>query len=402
MKKLFFLFTLSLFALGQMWGASYTFSNGQKIYIDCTAFEGSIDIPVNNETNKRESTSRSGGAIYSVTFIADVKWSTSNNFFKTYPQAGGENKLVFIVPTDGKNCAVIAADGASWYWDTYTSTEPEVSFSGLPGSYVQGQNVVFAATSQNVTDPTYRFYVKQGSSEYSSAITNYTFADAGSYTIKVEVRSNDVGDALALAEQNITVQAGYYFTEGTTIYIDFTQVSGGANFPKVNSQGTQYDANAGGTIKTITFTADVTWLTSQTFIKTETGNWQSRKFIVPAAGQNYITVPADGNSFVWSTYDPDGPSVAFDALPDAIAQGTEVTFAATSEHVTNPVYTFYVKKGSGEYGSAVASYTFNEGGSYTVKVEVREEGASGDALAYAEKTINCTASYTVYFRNTVN
>ncbi|MBQ6749020.1 MAG: hypothetical protein IJR09_06260 [Paludibacteraceae bacterium] len=205
-----------------------------------------------------------------------------------------------------------------------------------------------------------------------------------------------------MAEQNITVQAGYYFTEGTTIYIDFTQVSGGANFPKVNSQGTQYDANAGGTIKTITFTADVTWLTSQTFIKTETGNWQSRKFIVPAAGQNYITVPADGNSFVWSTYDPDGPSVAFDALPDAIAQGTEVTFAATSEHVTNPVYTFYVKKGSGEYGSAVASYTFNEGGSYTVKVEVREEGASGDALAYAEKTINCTASYTVYFRNTVN
>lgn len=281
-------------------------------------------------------------------------------------------------------------------------TTPSVEFSGLSSSLVQGQNVVFSATSQNVEDPAYTFYVKQGEGEYGSAVSNYTFAEAGSYTVKVEVRANGTGDALAYAEQSITVQEGYYFTAGTTIYIDFTNVSGGVNLPYNDHQGYDYDANGGGTIKTITFTADVIWLTSQTFIKTQTGGWQSRKFIVPAAGQNYITVPADGSSFVWSTYDPNGPSVAFDALPDAVAQGTEVTFAATSEHVTNPAYTFYVKKGEGEYGSAVTSYTFNEGGTYTVKVEVREQGASGDALAYAEQNIGCIGSYTVYFRNTVN
>lgn len=404
MKKLFLFIALSFFAIGQMWAASYTYSAGEKIYIDCTAFSGLIHIPVTNAGNTRESTGRNGGAIYSVTFDNPdgVKWRDSENFFRTYPTAGGDYKLKFIIPSSGQNCAVIAANGQSWSWTTYVSSDPEVSFSGLPSSYVQGQNVVFAATSENVTAPTYRFYVKQGSGEYGPAVTNYTFADADSYTLKVEVRSNDSGDVLASKEQSITVQEGYYFTAGTTIYIDFTNVSGGVNLPYDDHQGYDYDANGGGTIKTITFTADVIWLTSQTFIKTQTGGWQSRKFIVPAAGQNYITVPADGSSFVWSTYDPNGPSVAFDALPDAVAQGTEVTFAATSEHVTNPAYTFYVKKGEGEYGSAVTSYTFNEGGTYTVKVEVREQGATGDALAYAEQTIGCTATYTVYFRNTVN
>ena len=403
MKKLFLFIALSFFAIGQMWAASYTYSAGEKIYIDCTAFSGLIHIPVTNAGNTRESTGRNGGAIYSVTFDNPdgVKWRDSENFFRTYPTAGGDYKLKFIIPSSGQNCAVIAANGQSWSWTTYVSSDPEVSFSGLPSSYVQGQNVVFAATSENVTAPTYRFYVKQGSGEYGPAVTNYTFADADSYTLKVEVRSNDSGDVLASKEQSITVQEGYYFTAGTTIYIDFTNVSGGVNLPYNDQQGYTYDANGGGTIKTITFTADVIWLTSQTFIKTETGGWKSRKFIVPAAGQNYITVPADGSSFVWSTYDPNGPSVAFDALPDAVAQGTEVTFAATSEHVTNPAYTFYVKKGEGEYGDAVSSYTFNEGGTYTVKVEVRENGA-GDALAYAEQNIGCTASYTVYFRNTVN
>lgn len=286
-------------------------------------------------------------------------------------------------------------------WSVYPPVDPSVEISGLSSTLVQGQNVVFAATSENVTNPAYTFYVKQGEGEYGAAVANYTFADAGSYTVKVEVRANGTGDALATATKNVTVQEGHIFTSGTTIYIDFTQVSGGVNFPYNNQQGYDYDANGGGTVKTITFTNDVTWLTSQTFIKTYTGGWASLKFIVPTGTQNCAVVASDGKSFTWTTYDPYAPSVAFDGLPAEVAQGQEVTFAATSQYVSNPTYTFYVKKGEGEYGSAVSSYTFNEGGTYTVKVEVRENGA-GDALAYAEQNIGCTSSYTVYFRNTVN
>ena len=314
------------------------------------------------------------------------------------------NHSWLLTPTRAGDYTFTLTLGSTNYFDCEFPplVDPTVSFSGLSSTLVQGQNVVFAATSENVENPAYTFYVKQGEGEYGAAVTNYTFDAAGSYTVKVEVREEGAtGDALATATKGVTVQAGHIFTEGTTIYIDFTQVSGGVNFPYNDHQGIDYDSNGGGTVKTITFTSDVTWLTSQVFIKTSTGNWQNRNFIVPGDGQNYITVPAEGNSFTWSIYDPYAPSVAFDGLPAEVSQGQEVTFAATSQYVSNPTYTFYVKKGEGEYGSAVSSYTFNEGGTYTVKVEVRENGA-GDALAYAEQNIGCTSSYTVYFRNTVN
>lgn len=596
MKKLFFLFTLSIFALGQMWAKDYyTIEEGRTISFDCTAYSGKVRPPRPNEKNYQDE-KLNGGAVYTVTFTANVKWDTDATFIKTDAKS-----IKFSVPgSELYNCTVLASDGKSFTWTTsgpavafdgmasnvslsqevnfaavsaniddpsftyyvklndgdygtavtsytfnacgtyrvkvearsnnqgevlafaektveckayylmknnrdnkgsqvavcstsngteyvstwtcaagdlgsshyfYVTTDPDasantncdylnnsqtltdgsskqaylygtsnyehsyqltptnagvytftltlgssnyfkcdfpalvdpaVSFSGLSSTLVQGQNVVFAATSENVTNPAYTFYVKQGESEYGSAVTNYTFNTTGSYTVKVEVREEGAsGDALATATKAVTVQEGHIFTAGTTIYIDFTQVSGGVNFPYNDKQGTDYDSNGGGTVKTITFTNDVTWLTSQVFIKTNTGGWQNRNFIVPGDGQDYITVPADGNSFTWSTYNPYAPTVAFSGLPATVSQGQEVTFAATSEYVTNPTYTFYVKKGNGEYGSAVSSYTFNEGGTYTIKVEVRENGA-GEALAYAEQNIGCTSSYSVYFRNTVN
>ena len=309
-----------------------------------------------------------------------------------------------LTPTNAGVYTFTLTLGSSNYFkcDFPPLVDPTVSFSGLSSTLVQGQNVVFAATSENVTNPAYTFYVKPEGGEYGAAVENYTFDAAGSYTVKVEVREEGAtGDALAYATKDVTVQEGHIFTEGTTIYIDFRNVSGGADFPKTNSQGTQYDESAGGHFKELTFTADVTWLTDQTFIKTATGGWASLKFIVPTGTQNCAVVAADGKSFAWTTYDPYAPSVAFDGLPAEVAQGQEVTFAATSQYVVNPTYTFYVKQGEGEYGDAVTSYTFTQGGTYTVKVEVRENG-TGDVLAYAEQNVGCTTSYTVYFRNTVN
>ena len=429
MKKLFFLFTLSIFALGQMWGANYTFNSGTTIYIDCRNFADQIKIPKAN-TNGYEDNKRDGNTIYAVTFTADVTWSTSSTFMKPYP-GGSSQSVKFQVPGDGQNCVLVASDGKSFSWTTYDPSAPSVAFDGLPDAVAEGTEVTFAATSENVTNPIYTFYVKKGEGEYGSAVASYTFNEGGSYTVKVEVREEGAsGDALAYKEKTIDCTASYtvYFrnTVGwTNVWIHlytndktFGSKGIGSKDASVNAQMTlvasttdyyEYTYQAASPYTKVCFTREEQSNYGQ-FYQTEC-SWSDAGYdaangLVLWTPDNSATSSINSctyyNTGTWTAFDPNGPSVAFDALPDAVAQGTEVTFAATSEHVTNPAYTFYVKKGSGEYGSAVASYTFNEGGTYTVKVEVREEGASGDALAYAEKNIDCTASYTVYFRNTVN
>lgn len=84
--------------------------------------------------------------------------------------------------------------------------------------------------------------------------------------------------------------------------------------------------------------------------------------------------------------------VAFNGLSAEILKGTEVNFAATSTGITNPVYTYYVKPASGEYGSAVTSYTFDAEGSFTVKVTV--EGDNTVAPIVEEQNVSVYATHT--------
>jgi len=129
-----------------------------------------------------------------------------------------------------------------------------------------------------------------------------------------------------------------------------------------------------------------------------------------ASGSGNCTFNADvaGNyTFTW-TYDDNSLSITYPALPTYTVDfvdlasiyfvNDEVTFNATSTGVDNPTYTYYVKKGDAAYGSAVTSYTFAETGSYTVKVEVRENGA-GDALKTEEQTVTIDEPLTLYFVN---
>ena len=80
--------------------------------------------------------------------------------------------------------------------------------------------------------------------------------------------------------------------------------------------------------------------------------------------------------------DPAAPSVAFVGVPAEVYKGQTVTFAATSENVDNPVYSYLV-----DGVAATSSYTFNVAGSHTVTVEVRSNG-TGDATT-ANMTVDC-------------
>ena len=383
----------------------YLIAAGTTIYFDGHLFSGQIRYP---KTDANEPGSKVNiEELKAITFPNDRVWYTNEIFVKPYPGGSGQD-LAFKAPEPGQNCVIIAASGTEYSWSTYSQDQPSVAISGLSSTLVQGQNVVFAATSENVTNPAYTFYVKPQGGEYGAAVANYTFADAGSYTVKVEVREEGAtGDALATATKNVTVEEGHIFTAGTTIYIDCRNLVGKIKIPKNNQKGYENDQRDGGTIYEVTFTADVTWKPSDTFIKPKPtgGSETSVKFIVPVGNQNCVIVPAAGNSFTWGYYNPNEPNVAFNStFPAEIGVGGELEFLAsyvTSEHVTNPAYKFYVKPEGGEYGAAVAKYTFADAGSYTMKVEVREQGATGDALAYAEQAIGCTNSYTVYFNNTL-
>lgn len=421
MKKLFFLFTLSIFALGQMWGANYTFNSGTTIYIDCRNFADQIKIPKAN-TNGYEDNKRDGNTIYAVTFTADVTWSTSSTFMKPYP-GGSSQSVKFQVPGDGQNCVLVAFDGKSFSWTTYDPSAPSVAFTNtFPASIGVGEELEFLSThvsAQNVDNPTYTFYVKKGSGSYGSAVSSYTFNEGGSYTVKVEVRENGTGDALAFAEKTIGCTYTIYFKDNLNwgkVYVHFypdnqtfSPTNGvGGNAAEINEKMSQISS---------TVFYQYTFIPSKDYTKVcftysnqnNYNDFYDNQCSWSPSGLDFanglvLWIP-DGsaseslnnctyyNTGTWSVYPPVDPAVSFSGLSSTLVQGQNVVFAATSENVTNPAYTFYVKQGEGEYGSAVTNYTFNTTGSYTVKVEVREEGASGVALAYAEQNVTCKAYY---------
>lgn len=92
------------------------------------------------------------------------------------------------------------------------------------------------------------------------------------------------------------------FSKGSTIYVDFTALTSGGkgvNYPNASKAEIDYDANGAGTVKTITFTNDVTWSTGHTFIKCECGGWAALAFTNPN-GKNCAKVAADGKSYSWT------------------------------------------------------------------------------------------------------
>ena len=134
-------------------------------------------------------------------------------------------------------------------------------------------------------------------------------------------------------------------------------------------------------------------------------NWTSNGASITRASASAAIVSGSGNCtlnadipgeyiFTWTyenstlsvTY-PELPEqyVSFDGLSAEILKGTNVTFAATSTGITNPVYSFFVKPAGGEYGSAITSYTFDAEGSYTVKVSA--EGDNTAAPVVDEQTV---------------
>lgn len=400
---------------------SYTFTNGTTIYVDFSAMtEGGkgVNYPKVNEVGV-DYDGAGAGTIKTIAFTANVTWTTmAEAFIKT--EKNGWANLPFTVPGIGENCAVVAADGASYTWTTYVAPPPtikmhgnflggwdntdafvlagnnetasltlniqtkgekefgvrigsddnwtsngasftranasqvvtvgegncklnvdakgdytftwtfasntlsvtypalpaqSVAFDGLAAQILKGTNVVFAATSSGIDNPGYRFYVKPQGGEYGVAVTEYNFDALGQFEVKVEALEDNTGEPVASDVADVVVYDAHTFTNGTTIYVDFsamTEGDKGVNYPKANEVGLDYDVAGAGTFKTVTLSADVEWTTNDVFIKTEKAGWAELKFTVPGSGENCAVVAADGASFTWSTHTT--PAVTVEAM----------------------------------------------------------------------------------------
>ncbi len=182
-----------------------------------------------------------------------------------------------------------------------------------------------------------------------------------------------------------TPTPSYTFTNGTTIYIDFTAMTEGAtgvNYPNANEATLGWKGDGAGTVIPVTFTANVKWITNQVFIKTEKTDWANQNFIIPGTGNNCVVVAADGASYSWTTIVPPPPTIALHS------------------NLTNPEWEssadFTVASGN---ATASLTMTISQGNSYEFGVKVdgdwRSNGSAFDrfnnsAAIPAGNTSNCT------------
>lgn len=140
----------------------YTFTKGSTWYIDFSAITGKkgANYPKADAADIDYS-ANAGGTVIPVTFTADVTWAEGATFIKT--EQGDWAELKFTTPTEGANCAQVAADGKSYTWTTYVPVvEPEVIAYELNG----GELVVEVPTNEELWEmfkPYYNeYYIANG------------------------------------------------------------------------------------------------------------------------------------------------------------------------------------------------------------------------------------------------
>lgn len=369
------------------------------------ASTANFDIAGNNETASLTLTGVTKGS-YEFGVKIDGTWTSNGTAFTR------DNNSHAVVAGSSPNCTFNAdRNGDYTFTWTYATNTLEIGYPAIPSQSVtfnslasqilKGSviNLANCVTSSGIDEPTYRFYIKEKNGEYGDAINaNYNFNANGEYVVKVEAL--EYGEPVADDESNVVVYQSYTFTNGSTIYVDFSAVSGdvkGVNYPKVDQVGMDWDANGAGTVKTITFTSNVTWTTmEESFIKTEKTNWANQPFIVPGTGKNCVVVAADGTSYSWTTIVPPPPTIKMHGnftgdwgTTDAfVLAGNEETASLTLTNIAAGNYEFGVRVGSDDNWTSNGSAFTYENNSYVI------EAGSGNCTFNANRQGNYTFTWT--------
>ena len=100
---------------------THTFTTGTRIYVDFSAIDDDtkkgVNYPYGDKKNELDYDAAGAGTFKTIVFTADVEWTTNDVFIKTEKNGWAAQK--FTVPGVGQNKVVVAADGASYTWETF-------------------------------------------------------------------------------------------------------------------------------------------------------------------------------------------------------------------------------------------------------------------------------------------
>lgn len=319
------------------------------------------------------------------------------------PAASRPHCTYFISEVVKSTCYVVGHAAAPTAYRTCEEidcglpAEPK-AFITAPAKATVNKEITLSATSADVTEPVYTYYVKTPEAEDFTALAadTYTPAVTGTYTFKVTVAEVGASETILATSKetevlvepstDIVVTVDASVVGWSQVYF-YRWVVGGGPGSFVEPE------NLGNGIYTYTFTGN----TEVGLVFADNNTWaaDSRQTVdvvggITAGEHCFLinTAMSGGKRTVTKISCGEGPGVVL-TLPAKIFEGDNLTLTANATNVDNPVYTYSVKApGAADFTALDGdSYAVAQTGSYTFKVAVADNSAPSTILATEEKEV---------------
>jgi len=338
----------------------------------------------------------SGAVVYRRSPSHSMDAFDGNHWNKTEDVNMGSGNCVKVLNWNGGAGELCGASSI-----TYTPPAgPSVSIT-VPSAVYLDETISFSAVSANVISPVYTYSVQEpGSSSFVSATSPYQPLATGTYTFKVEVaESNALGTVLASDAKNVVVKAVpapitikakilpvpdvswegeisfYFWSASGSGFVSPTNEGGwySYTFERMESvnvifvNGNDWPAPYNATYQS----KNVENITESTCFEVgeldKAGDWKRTVVAVPCSESE--------------------PIVSL-TIQSEVYLDEQITFSASSENVTDPVYVYWVQTpGSSSFVPVSSPYQPLATGTHAFKVTVAESSASGTVLASDEKNV---------------
>ena len=401
--------------------SSYTFKSGTTIYYDFTACSSLSPKAVNYNTGNSNNLAydpNGAGKLIPVQLTNDLTFSSDGTDTIVKTEHGGWNNDVLknnIVPTDGQDMIIVAADGKSYTWGTYGSSSTETSTSTtspstanwyLAGSFYGGnwsdtkQEFIDGSKTVDLTAGTpYEFKLVKDSTWYGNndpitdSVTDKEFTTNGG---NCKITPSVTGTyTFTINTTNANPKLSVTYPQAVTTY-DVTldsNITGGSISTEdqyTGLSGTNYihltaNPNAGYTFTGWSATSGESNVTFSPQEATTTATVKGACTITATFAENSTPDVASG--------------VTLAASPTDVIVNNPVTLTATldtpNENAANVIYTFNQTSGStvtlSSNGTASNKTTFTPTEAGTYKFTVTASCAGYNDVQSSEITVTVTA-----------
>lgn len=186
-----------------------------------------------------------------------------------------------------------------------------------------------------------------------------------------------------LFSKTLYLTPGIWSSDGAKYSVyDITNASFADFMTPVSGEPNMYEATVPESCAKVIFVRHSATATTLTW----ESKWNQTADLDLLENDNHYTISGWGShDGSWSTYTVPSPSISFQPQKHAFIDET-IALLATSDKITDPVYTFEVKTpGASDFVAALSPYQPTEVGSYTFKAHVAERTDSGTVVASSEE-----------------